>query len=165
MLFIKKKDRSLYLSLCWLLWFQLHHKKNWYPLLLISKLLNSSYKACIYTKINFCYTYHLVYITEGNKWKTTSCTYYRSFEWSVILFDLTNASAIFQYFMNDIFSDLLDIYVVIYLDDILIYSNDMANHTQHIKSLKYFPLLSSPWPMTNQNHLRLVQTKKSQRYI
>lgn len=52
-----------------------------------------------------------------------------------MLFDLTNTFAIFQHFMNDIFSDLLDVYMVIYLDDILIYSNDIANHAKHIKEV------------------------------
>ena len=55
-----------------------------------------------------------------------------------MLFGLTNALMAFQKFMNDIFSDLLDVCVVIYLDDILIYSNNMSEHHQHIKEvLKY----------------------------
>ena len=53
-------------------------------------------------------------------------------------FGLTNASVAFQWFMNDIFSDLLDVCVMIYLDDILIYSNNMSKHHQHVKEiLKY----------------------------
>ena len=56
----------------------------------------------------------------------------------MMLFGLTNASAAFQQFMNDIFSDLLDVCVVIYLDNILIYSNNMSKHYQHVKEvLKY----------------------------
>ena len=50
-------------------------------------------------------------------------------------FGLTNAPAAFQQFMNDIFSDLLDVCVVIYLDDILIYSNDMSEHHRHVKEV------------------------------
>jgi len=50
-------------------------------------------------------------------------------------FSLTNAPVAFQQFMNDIFSDLLDVYVVIYLDDILIYSNNMSEHYQHVKEV------------------------------
>ena len=50
-------------------------------------------------------------------------------------FSLTNAPAAFQQFMNDIFSDLLDVYVVIYLDDILIYLNNMSEHHQHVKEV------------------------------
>ena len=49
--------------------------------------------------------------------------------------DLTNAPAAFQQFMNDIFSDLLDVYVMIYLDDILIYSNNMSEYHQHVKEV------------------------------
>jgi len=50
-------------------------------------------------------------------------------------FGLTNAPVAFQQFMNDIFSDLLDVYVMIYLDDILIYSNNMSEHHQHMKEV------------------------------
>ena len=52
-----------------------------------------------------------------------------------MLFGLTNAPVAFQRFMNDIFSDLLDVCVVIYLNDILIYSNDMSEHHWHVKEV------------------------------
>ena len=52
---------------------------------------------------------------------------YGSFEWLVIPFGLTKAPAAFQRFMNNIFSDMLDVHVIIYLDDILVYSNDPAD--------------------------------------
>jgi len=81
----------------------------------------------------------LVCIADGDEWKTAFRTCYGSFEWSVMPFGLTNASAAFQQFMNDIFSDLLDICIVIYLDDILIYSNNMSEHHQHVKKVfKHF---------------------------
>jgi len=65
-------------------------------------------------------------------------TYYKLFKWSVISFGLTNASVAFQQFINNIFSNLLDVCVVIYLDNILIYSNNISKHHQHIKEvLKY----------------------------
>ena len=50
-------------------------------------------------------------------------------------FSLTNAPTAFQQFMNDIFSDLLDVCIVIYLDNILIYSNNMSEHHQHVKEV------------------------------
>ena len=50
-------------------------------------------------------------------------------------FGLTNASTVFQWFMNDIFSDILDICVIIYLDDILIYLNNISEHHQHVKEV------------------------------
>ena len=55
-------------------------------------------------------------------------TRYGAFEWSVIPFGLTNALAAFQRFINDVFSDLLDVCIVVYLDDILIYSDDITQH-------------------------------------
>ena len=125
-LFIKKKDGSLHLCInfCGL---NCISKKNCYPLLLISDLLDS--------KINLCYAYHLVHIADGNEWKTAFRTCYRSFEWSVMPFGLTNAPMAFQRFMNDTFSDLLDVCVMIYLDDILIYLNNMSEHHWYVKEV------------------------------
>jgi len=136
-LFIKKKDGSLCLCVdfCGV---NCISKKNCYLLLLISNLLDSPYKSWVYSKIDLCHAYHLVHIANGNEWKTAFRTYYRSFEWSIMSFGLTNAFAAFQQFMNDIFSDLLDVCVVIYLDDILIYSNNMSKYHWHVKEvLKY----------------------------
>ena len=73
-------------------------------------------------------------ILFGNTVETAEVfrTRYGSFEWSVMPFGLTNAPVAFQRFMNNIFSNLLDVCVVIYLDDILIYSNDMSEHHRHV---------------------------------
>ena len=79
--------------------------------------------------------YNLVHIAPGDEWKTAFCTCYDSFEWLVMPFGLLNAPSAFQRFMNDVFSDLLDKCVVIYLNDILIYSKDKSLHTQHIKEV------------------------------
>ena len=57
---------------------------------------------------------------------------YGSYEWLVMPFSLTNAPAVFQRFVNTIFADMLDVCVVVYLDDILIYSGDKASHKQHV---------------------------------
>ena len=91
-------------------------------------MLNLLHKAQVYSKIDLCHTYYLVHITNGDEWKTVFRTRYRSFEWSIMSFSLTNASMAFQQFMNNIFSNLLDVCVMIYLDDILIYSNNMSEH-------------------------------------
>ena len=94
-LFIKKKDGSLHLCVDF---HSLNHisKKNCYPLLLISDLLDLPCKAWVHSKIDLCHTYHLVCITDGNEQKTAFRIHYRSFEWSVIPFSLTNASMVFQ---------------------------------------------------------------------
>ena len=133
-LFVKKKDGSLYLCIDF---HGLNHisKKDCYPLPLISNLLDSPHKARVYSKIDIHYAYHLVHITDGNKWKTVFRTRYGSFEWSVMPFSLTNAPAAFYRFMNDIFSNLLDVCIMIYLDDILIYLNNISEHHWYVKEV------------------------------
>ena len=112
-------------------------KKDQYPLLFISDLLTSAGKAHIYTALDLHHAYHLVSIVEGDEWKTAFCTCYRSFEWMVMPFGLTNTLSTFQRFMNDIFSDLLDITVTVYLDNILIYSDDPSKHKEHVHKVLY----------------------------
>jgi len=77
----------------------------------------------------------LVHITDDDEWKTAFRTCYGSFEWSVMLFSFTNVSAAFQQFINNIFSDLLDVCIVIYLNDILIYLNNMSEHHWYVKEV------------------------------
>ena len=78
-LFIKKKDGSLHL---YVNFHSFNHisKKNCYPLLLISNLLDSPCKAWVYSKIDLHHAYYLVHIADSDEWKTTFRTYYRSFE-------------------------------------------------------------------------------------
>jgi len=74
-------------------------------------------------------------ITEGDEWKTAFQTCYGSFEWLVMPFGLTNSPAAFQWFMNDILGDLLDLCIVVYLDNILVYSDDPVQHREHIREI------------------------------
>ena len=111
------------------------HQKGPLSLPLIANLLDTPEKAWIYTKIDLQHAYHLVCIAEGDEWKTAFRTHYGSFEWLVMPFRLTNAPATFQRFMNDIFSNMVDVCVVIYLDDILIYSNNVNKHHTHVREV------------------------------
>jgi Reverse transcriptase (RNA-dependent DNA polymerase)/RNase H-like domain found in reverse transcriptase len=133
-LFINKKDGSLRLCVDFRGLNKIS-KKDRYPLPMINDLLATAGKARIYTTIDLRHAYHLVRITEGDEWKTAFRTRYGSFEWLVMPFGLTNAPAAFQRFMNDIFSDLLDVNVIVYLDDILIFSDDPADHTKHVREV------------------------------
>ena len=141
-LFICKKDGSLRLcidfwGLNWVI------KKDRYALPIINDLLTTAGRACIYTTLDLWHAYHLVCIAEGEEWKTAFCTHYGSFEWPVMPFRLTNAPSTFQCFMNDIFSDLLDIHIIVYLDDILIFSDNPADHRKHVcKVLRWLHLHS-----------------------
>lgn len=89
----------------------------------------------MYTKIDLRHAYHLVRISEGDEWKTTFRTRYGSFEWLVMPFGLSNAPSAFQRFMNDIFSDMVDVCVIVYLDDILIYSDTPEEHSAQVKEV------------------------------
>ncbi|KAF8756016.1 hypothetical protein RHS01_04654 [Rhizoctonia solani] len=88
--------------------------------------------AKVFTKLDLQWGYNNVRVKEGDKWKTTFCTKYGLYKSLVMTFGLTNAPAAFQHFMNELFKDLLDVCVIIYLDDILIYSKDDASHAQHV---------------------------------
>jgi hypothetical protein len=78
----------------------------------------------IFTKLDLRGAYNLLRIRPGDEWKTTFHTRYGHFEYMVIPFGLTNAPAVFQHLMNDIFREYMDEFVVVYLDDILIFSKD-----------------------------------------
>jgi hypothetical protein len=130
-LFVKKKDGSLRLCVDYRGLNKITKRDN-YPLPLLNDLLEVPHRARIYTKIDLRHAYHLVRIRDGDEWKTTFRTRYGAFEWNVMPFGLSNAPAAFQRFMNTIFADLLDISVIVYLDDILIYSEDEKNHTRDV---------------------------------
>jgi Reverse transcriptase (RNA-dependent DNA polymerase) len=130
-LFIKKKSGELRLCVCFRALNKIT-KKDRYPLPLITDLLDAPRKARIYTKIDLRHAFHLVRVAEGDEWKTAFRTHYSSFEWQVMPFGLTNSPAVFQRFMNYVFGDLLDVCVVVYLDNILIYSDDLAKHREHV---------------------------------
>jgi len=130
-LFVKKKDRSLQLCVDYQGLNKIT-KKDQYSLPLIPDLLDHLQSTKQFTKLNLQGAYNLVWIAEGNEWKTAFQTHYGSFEFLVMHFGLCNALATFQCYMNKIFADLLDICVVVYLDDILIYSTDPEKHDDNV---------------------------------
>ena len=81
------------------------------------------------------HAYHLIWISPRDEWKTAFCTRYGSFEWLVMPFRLTNALAGFQCFLNTIFADLLDVFVIIYLDDILIFFLNEEDYVKHVSEV------------------------------
>jgi hypothetical protein len=107
-------------------------KKNRYPLPLISSLLDRLRTRKIFTKLDLRGAYNLLRIHLGDEWKTSFHTCYDHFEYTVMPFDLTNAPVVFQHLMNDIFREYMDEFVVVYLDDILIFSKDQENHDKHV---------------------------------
>lgn len=130
-LFVKKKDGSLRLCVDYR---GLNNItiKNRYPLPLIPEAMDRLKDARFFTKLDLRGAYNLVRVKEGEEWKTAFRTRYGHFECLVMPFGLTNAPAVFQHFMNDVLRDMLDLFVLVYLNDILIFSNDADEHELHV---------------------------------
>jgi hypothetical protein len=78
-------------------------------------------------------SYHLVRIKEEDISKTTFRTRYGHYEFMIVLFGLSNSSVVFMYLMNGVFREYLDKVIIMFLDDILIYSNIEEEHEQHLR--------------------------------
>ena len=130
-LFVKKKDSTLRLCVNYQ---GLNHltQKNHYPLPLINKVLDWLVGVKMYTKLNIQSAYNLIQIKEGDKWKTAFRMCYSHFEYCVMPFRLVNTLVTFQGYINGVLHDCLDVTCLAYLDDILIFSEDEVEHTEHI---------------------------------
>ncbi len=107
--------------------------KNRYPLPLMSSAFEILQGAKVFTKLDLRNAYHLVRIKEGDEWKTAFNTPIGHFEYRVLLFGLVNAPAVFQALVNDVLRDMLNVFVFVYLDDILIFSPTLQVHVQHVR--------------------------------
>ena len=107
-----------------------------YPLPLMNELRDRVCVAKIFTKLDLKSGYNIIQIKEGYEWKTAFRMCYGLFEYKVMPFGLANAPAMFQNMMNEIFSrDVIDLGVVIYLDDILKYSENEQDHVALVKQV------------------------------
>ena len=106
--------------------------KNRYPLPRIEDLFDKLRHATVFTSLDLAQGYHQIRITEEDVPKTAFRTPYGHYQWRVLSFGLTNAPATFQRLMNDVFRPYLDEFVLVYLDDILIFSKDKDQHSRHL---------------------------------
>ena len=107
-------------------------KKNKHLPPLICTLLDLFAGAKLYTKLDLIAAYNLLRIKHGNKWKTAFRCRYGHFEYQVILFGLVNAPAVFQAYMNHALREYMDMFVIYYLDDIVVYSLTIKAYTEHV---------------------------------
>jgi hypothetical protein len=131
-LFVKKKDQSLRLCVN----YQPLNAitiKNKYPLPRIDILFDQLAGARVFSKVDLRSCYHQIKIRLEDVHKTAFSTRYRLYEYLVMLFGLTNAPAHFMYLMNSVFMLELDKFVVVFIDDILIYFKIEEEHVHHLR--------------------------------
>jgi hypothetical protein len=129
---MKKKDRSL--RLCVDYWsLNAVTIKNKYPLPHIDILFDQLAGARVFSKVDLHLGYHQIKIHLEDVPKTAFSTRYGLYEYLVMSFGLTNAPAHFMYLMNSVFMLELDKFVVVFIDDILIYSKNEEEHVQHLR--------------------------------
>jgi hypothetical protein len=107
--------------------------KNKYPLPSIEDLFDQLKGACVFSKIDLRSGYHQLRIKASDIPKTAFTTRYGLYEYTVMSFGLTNAPAYFMYLMNNVFMEYLDKFVVVFIDDILIYSKTEEEHEEHLR--------------------------------
>ncbi|KAL0164905.1 hypothetical protein M9458_040658, partial [Cirrhinus mrigala] len=109
--------------------------KNHHPLPLTNTALDALSGARFFTKLDLRSAYNLVRIREGDEWKTAFITPTGHYETLVMPFGLCNSPSAFQQFINDVLRDMLGRWCYAYLDDILIYSKTLEEHTQHVRAV------------------------------
>eukprot|EP00253_Pinus_taeda_P034949 PITA_34949 len=107
--------------------------KNRYPLPHIDDLLDQLKEAIYFSKLDLHSGYHQVRVAEQDAWKIAFKTKQGLYEWLVMPFGLTNAHATFMRLMNDVLKPFLDDFVIVYLDDIMIFSKTWEGHLKHVK--------------------------------
>ncbi|KAA3472728.1 Retrotransposable element Tf2 [Gossypium australe] len=130
--FVKKKNRSMRLCIDYR---QLNKVmiKNKYPLPRINDLFDQLKGAILFSKIDLRSGYYQLRVKDSDVPKTAFKTRYAHYELLVMLFGLTNAPAVFMDLMNRIFRPYLDKFLVVFIDDILIYSQDENEHDGHLR--------------------------------
>ncbi|GKC94264.1 putative reverse transcriptase domain-containing protein, partial [Tanacetum coccineum] len=162
-LFVKKKDGSFRMCIDYRELNKLTIK-NRYPLLRIDDLFDQLQGSSVYSKIDLRSGYHQLRIKEEDIPITAFRTQYGHFEFQVMPFGLTNVHSVFKDLMNRVCKPYLDKFVIVFIDDILVYSNDKEKHGKHLKIilelLKKERLFIEGFSLISKPHTKFTQKDK-----
>ncbi|GBG90529.1 hypothetical protein CBR_g50873 [Chara braunii] len=133
-LFARKADETLRLCIDYR-GLNRYTVKNSYPMPRFDELFDHLAGNRFFTKIDLRSAYHQIRVAAADQPKTAFRSRFGHYEFTVMPFDLTNAPATFQRAMNDIFRDILEQYVLVYLDDIVVYSRTLEEHLRHLRDV------------------------------
>ena len=133
-MFVKKKECKLRLCVDYRALNDIT-KKDRHPLPLMSEALDRLAGAKYFTKLDIKNAYHNIRIKEGDEYKTAFSTKLGTYEYRVMLFGLCNAPAAFQRWINETLMEYIDMCCIVYLNDILIYSNNRRQHQQDVRNI------------------------------
>ena len=106
--------------------------KNRFPLPRINDLFDRLRGAQVFSSLDLAQGYHQIRVTDEDVLKTAFRTPFGHFQWRVLIFGLTNAPATFQRLMNDLFRPFIDVFILVFLDDILVFSKSVEEHQEHL---------------------------------
>jgi hypothetical protein len=133
-LFVEKKDGTKRMCIDYRALIEVT-VKNKYPLPRIEDLFDQLRGASVFSKIDLRLGYHQLRIRPSDISKTSFITKYGLYEFMVMSFGLMNVPTYFMYLMNNVFMDYLDKFVVVFIDDILLYSKNEQEHEEHLRKV------------------------------